>query len=238
MIKTIESIVEYIGLPNIIFFLGSTFIAFYFYFRSFKRLVYSTERICKECNNINDWNNNKSNFVTRILFYNNGKKTISRNDIKKFKLKSSNTIDLVKTLKGDKTIKIRTNKKQKNIVNINFEYLDSSSYFVLEINHSGKLEVEGRVSETGGFLHTEPKYWMVLNIVFVIFFFVMMFYNLTNISDIEGLFSVKFITNLLILFGLFSVIRYIHSILFIPDSLTSKYLTTKDKFAKEFKNLK
>jgi hypothetical protein len=238
MIEALQNIIKLIGPGNalaIALFLISIFIAFYLYFRTFYRLVYSTDRICKNCNKVNDWTKDETEFVTRIIFYNNGRKTITRNEIKQLELISSNKIEAIKQIKGNSNIKTRTNKKR-NIVNIDIEYLDSSESFVLEINHSGKLEVKGRISETGNLLHTEPKYWLILNVLFIIFFFIMMFYNIVNISDEVKPFTLEFITNLFILFGIFSVIRFIHSILFIPDSLSSKYLDTKDKFAKDFKN--
>ncbi len=238
MIDALQNIIKLIGPGNalaIALFLISIFIAFYLYFKTFYRLVYSTERICKSCNNVNDWTKSETEFVIRVLFYNNGRKTISRNEIQQLEIISSNKIEAIKQIKGNDNIRTRTNKKR-NTINIDLEYLDSSESFVLEINHSGKLEVKGRFSETGNILHTEPKYWLILNVLFMIFYFLMMFYNLTNITDKEEPFTLEFITNIFVLFGIFSVIRFIHSILFIPDSLSSKYLDTKDKLAKDFKN--
>lgn len=123
------------------------------------------------------------------------------------------------------------------MVNIDINYLDSSEFFVLEINHNGSIEVNGRISETGKLLHTEPRFWVALNIIFIILFFVMIFYSLINAPDKDNPFTLKFITNFFIFFGILSVLRFIHSILFIPDSISSKYLDTKDNFAKEFKDL-
>ena len=239
MIEIIEKIIGHIGPSNalaIILFSISLFVAFFLYFKAFYRLVYSATRICKGCAKITDWTNNETKFVTRILFYNNGRKIITRNEIQKLEVKSSKKIDSVKTIKGNETIRAITNRKQ-NIVNIDIEYLDSSEFFVLEINHSGILHVNGRISETGRLLNTEPKWWLVLNIVLTIFFFVMMFYNLRKVSGKEDPFTLELITNMFIIFGIFNVIRFIHSILFIPNSLSSKYLNTKDKFANGFENL-
>jgi len=236
MIEAIKDIINYLGASNaltILFFLISVFIGFYFYYRTFFRLTYSTERICKNCKKISDWTNNETEFVTRILFYNNGRKTINTSDIHKLELISSGKINSVKTIKGNENIRTTTNSDK---TNIEIDYIDSSEFFVLEINHSGQLDVNGRISETGNLLNTEPKYWITLNIVFVIFFFVMTFYNLTFLTDEKETDLLKVVTNFFILFGMFSVIRFIHSILFIPDSVTSKYLDTKDKFAKEFKH--
>ena len=236
MIEAIKDIINYLGASNaltILFFLISVFIGFYFYYKTFFRLTYSTGRICKNCKNISDWTNNEIEFITRILFYNNGRKTITTNDIHNLELISKGKINSVKTIKGNDNIRTNINADK---ANIEIDYIDSSEFFVLEVNHNGLLDVNGRISETGNLLHTEPKYWIAINIAFMIFFFVMTFYNLSFLKDENEADILKIVTNLFILFGMFSVIRFIHSILFIPDSVTSKYLDTKDKFAKEFKN--
>jgi hypothetical protein len=238
MTEIIQKYIETIGASNvlaIILFLVSLFVAFYLYFKTFYRLIFSTGRICKECANVSDWTGNDKEFTSRILFYNNGRKTITKNEIKNLELKSTGKIISVKNIKTNDTIKTRTNTK-KSIINIDIEYLDSSKFFVLEVNHNGSLEVNGRISETGNLLHTEPRFWVALNILFIILFFVIIFYGLINTPDKNDPFTLEFITNFFIFFGILSVIRFIHSILFIPDSISSKYLDTKDKFAKEFKN--
>jgi hypothetical protein len=236
MIEEIKDIINYLGASNaltILFFLISVFIGFYFYYKTFFRLTYSTERICRNCKNVSDWTNNETEFVTRILFYNNGRKTINSNEIHKLELISNGKINSVKTIKGNQNIGTEISIDK---ANIEIDYIDSSEFFVLEINHNGKLDVNGRISETGNLLHTEPKYWIVINIAFMIIFFAMTFYNLTFLENEKETDILKVVTNFFILFGMFTIIRFIHSILFIPDSVTSKYLDTKDKFAKEFKN--
>lgn len=236
MIEGIKNIINFLGTGNaltILIFFISIFIAFYLHYKSFFRLTYATGRICRNCNETGDWTNNETEFVTRIIFFNNGRKTITKNEILKLELVASNKIISVKTIKGSENIEIIINS---NIVNINFDYIDSSEFFVLEINHSGKLEVKGRIFETGNLLNTEPRYWTILNIIFIIFFFVMMFDSLTSLTYANASNILTSVTNFFILFGIFSVIRFIHSILFIPYSVTSKYLDTKDKFVKEFKN--
>jgi hypothetical protein len=236
MIEAIKDIINYLGASNsltILFFLISVFIGFYFYYKTFFRLTYSIGRICKNCNNISDWTNNENEFITRILFYNNGRKTITTNDIHKLELISKGNINSVKIIKGNDNIKITINACK---TNIEIDYIDSSEFFVLEVNHNGLLDVNGRISETGNLLHAEPKYWIAINIAFMIFFFVITFYNLSFLKNENETDILKKVTNLFIFFGMFSVIRFIHSILFIPDSVTSKYLDTKDKFAKDFNN--
>lgn len=238
MNEIIQKYIETIGASNvlaIILFGISLFIAFYLYFKTFYRLVFSIGRICKECDTFSDWTGNDKEIISRILFYNNGRKTITKNEIKKLELKSTGKIISVKIIKANATVKTITNTK-KSIINIDIEYLDSSEFFVLEVNHNGNLEVNGRISETGNLLHTEPRFWVALNILFIFLFFTIIFYEFTNTLNKNNPFTLDFITNFFIFFGIFSVIRYMHSILFIPDSISSKYLDTKDKFAKEFKN--
>src|SRR5690606_36771701 len=140
---------------------------------------FSTGRVCKECANISDWTGNDREFITRILLYKNGRKTITKNEIKRRELKSTGKVNSVKNIKANDAIKTRTNNK-KGIINIDIEYLDSSAFFVLEVNHHGRLAVNGRLSETGHRLHTEPRFWVALNIVFMTLFFVLIFYELIN----------------------------------------------------------
>lgn len=236
MIESIKDIVNYLGASNaltIIIFLISVFLGFYFYYKTFFRLTYSTQRICRNFKSISDWRNNETEFVTRILLYNNGRKTISSNDIHKLELNSNGKINSIQTIKGNENIRSTINADK---ADIQIDYIDSSEFFVLEINHNGQLDVNGRIAETGNLLHTEPKYWIFINIAFMIFFFGMTFYNLTLLTDEKETDILKGMTNFFTLFGMFAIIRFIHSILFIPDSVTSKYLDTKDKFAKAFKN--
>ena len=92
----------------------------------------------------------------------------------------------------------------------------------------------GRISETGKLLHSEPKYWTLINLAFLVFFFVTMFYNLTILSEKNDAKIFEAISNFILLLGLFVIIKFFHSILFIPDKASS-YIEVKDKFAKEFK---
>jgi hypothetical protein len=63
----------------------------YFFYKNFFRLTYSTGRIFK---NIGELTNSETEFVTRILFYNNGLKTITNDDIQKLELISSEKLTL------------------------------------------------------------------------------------------------------------------------------------------------
>jgi hypothetical protein len=237
MIEILRSIIEYIGISNaltIFTFILSVFIAFYLYYKSFYRLIYSTQRVCENCNRLKEWTSNETDFISRIIFYNNGRKTITNKEIHNLALNSTGKINSLKTIASrNQTIQITT---KTNKANIKIEYIDSSDFFVLEVFHKGYLTVEGRISETGNLLHTEPNYWKVINIAFMIFIFAMSFYNFSFLYDEGNPEILKITTNFFVLFSLFGVIRFIHSILFIPDRIHSKYLDTKDKSDKEFKN--
>lgn len=236
MLEKINFLIDFLGAGNfltIIVFIVSTIIGFYFYFKNFYRLVYSTNRICKNCNDINDWGKEETEFVTRILFLNNGRKSITKNEIKNLSVNFSNKIGEIKIIKEvEKTLVYKENNK----VNIEFEYIDSSDYLLIEINHFGSLSVEGRISETGKILHTETKSWIIVNIIFLIFFFGNLLYNVLEYLKPETPNLKMFGLNFIILFALFQVLRYMHKLFFISDSLVFKYLDSKDKWNKEFRN--
>lgn len=235
----IEQIIDLVKKPNniiaIILFVISVIIAFYFYFKSLYRIVYSTEMICKRNNDYIDWGNKENILTTRLLFYNNGRKTITKDEIKTFNIKTNGKINNTYVLNGINHFDIE---KSENELKIKINSLNTSKYFVLEITHTGNLKVNGKVAETGDFLHTETHIWLIINVLFFIYITInIMYHFITNLNqseyDVKNLKSFGF--NFLIIYFQFSFIRYIHKIFFIPDSITSKYLNT-DKWGKEFFN--
>ncbi len=80
--------------------------------------------------------NSETEFVTRILFYNNGLKTITNDDIQKLELISSEKINSLKEIKGNENISIVTNIDK---ATIEIDFIDSSDFFILEVNHNGDL---------------------------------------------------------------------------------------------------
>jgi hypothetical protein len=154
MAEIIQKYIETFGASNVvatIFFLTGVLIAFYLYFKTFYRLVFSERLVCKERTNISDSTDNNKEFTSTILFYNNGRKTITKNEIKRLELKSTGKIDSIRKIKANDTIETRTNNK-KNIISIDIGHLDASEFFVLEVNHNERLEVNGRITETGKLL--------------------------------------------------------------------------------------
>lgn len=236
MIENINYLIDLVGgnsnaLTILALFVG-LFFSFYLYFKTFYRLVFTTERIFKDRNENTDWKNEKNQYTTRILFFNNGRKTLTKNEIKQLTINCSKDILSIRLLEENKNIKLH--KKNKKI-NIDIDYLDSSKFFVVEIEHNGYIEVDGRISETGEILRTEPTYWMVINIVFMIYLVFSMLNIMFHLED-KNTNQDSNLINFLLIIGVFITIRFIHSLLFIPDSIDGKYLHPKDKFNTEFKN--
>ena len=193
-------------------------------------MVYSTKTICKTRVSFSNWFNSESELNTRILIYNNGRKTLSQDQINTLEITSSNQIYDIFIVKG---IEGLTTNIQGNVAKISFENLDSSDYIVLETIHKGNISVQGRIAETGKILHTEPRNWVIINAIFIIFITIALFYNMLTLLE-KDIWACCL--NFLFLVGIFLTLRFIHSLLFIPDRLTDKYLETKDKLENEFRS--
>jgi len=235
MIETINNIIDFLGIGNVIsivLFTFGTFIAFYFYYRTFYRLVYSTDSICKDFKNLDYRTNEDSIFESRVVFYNNGRKTLTKTEANKLEIVSTNEVLNVRFLKGVKNLNTDI---EGYIIRIDFEYLDSNDFFVIEVIHKGQLEIKGRISETGEILHTETKIWTNINIAFLIFFIAIIGYNTYSLEYIENSSLIGQGSSLILIIILFCLLRYIHKLFFIPDNISSKYLVPKDKWYTEFR---
>lgn len=234
MFEFINKLITYVGNSNaisIVLFLICLFVSYYFYFRTFYRIVYSTYTIRKNRISFSNWFNSKDDELnTRILIYNNGRKTLSKDQINKLEIISSNVINGISVIKGIDVLSINVEHK---VVKIEFENLDSSDFIVLEIIHIGDIKIKGRVAETGEILNTEPRGWVIVNAIIMIPLLIALFYNLFKYLEKNILLCVL---NFIFLLGIFLLLRFIHSLLFIPDRLTEKYLVPKDKFENEFRN--
>lgn len=241
MIEHIDYLINLVGgTSNALSIFGiliSVFYAFYLYFKTFYRLVYSTERICKKGREIKNWKDEENEYTTRVLIYNNGRKTLYSADIKKLKISSSNDILSAKILLETPNVKIDTDKRN---VKLKIKHLDASNFFVVEIEHKGFVEVQGRVSETGEILPTEPLSWKIFNFIFLIYLFYEMGLIMLNleslISKTNSNINFTYLLNFLLIIASILIVRFVHSILYIPDSITAKYIGVKDKFNIEFKN--
>lgn len=236
MIEIFTEIYKIVGISNIltilIFFI-STLIAYYLYFRTFYRLVFSQSRICRNYNNIEEWNSNETEFESRIIFFNNGRKTLNRENIENLEILSENEIISFEQIVTNQKVNFESNRKK---VKIYLEDLDSKEYMLLKVIHKGKLNISGRISESGKILNTETKTWLKLNFIFLILTPIILFTPFIFLFVTKNI--LYFIPNmmisiLLILLMLFCV-RYIHKMFFIPDELTEVFLKTKNHYNSEF----
>ena len=236
MFDQINDLIDFLGTGNtvtIIVFILGIFYAFYLNFKTLYRLVYSTERICKRAEEYIDWSAENNVFQTRILLYNNGRKTITRDEIKKLQFTSSGHIKEIRELNPVKKIHAKLGK---NKADVEFDYLDSSDFILLEVTHTGNLAIEGRISESGKIIRTETKTWLIINIVFILMIFGLLFFNIFNLLTPSLESFLTFGLNLLMLIAFPLTIRYLHRLFFIPDSLSATYLGVKDKWNREFNN--
>jgi hypothetical protein len=251
MIEFFQKIYDYIGAGNLLaitlFLLGILF-AFYIYFKTLYRLVYSIGVICENCKEIGDFINKNNLYKTRALFYNNGRKTLSKNQNEELKIISKNgEIKNAKILKGN-NIDLSILENQINIV---FDHLDSNDFFIIEIEHSKHVEIYGRVCETGMILNREPRRWVQINTLCFILSIILIFYTIFEIlnNSYEFIINREFTIisilkiyapiwiNLLIIMLFILLLRSIHSLFFIPYKISSKYLNSKNKLNNEFKTL-
>ena len=236
MVEDINYLIDLLGGNNnalsVLYFFIGIFFSFYLYFKTFFRLVIATERVCKKADEMIDWRNEINEYTTRVLVYNNGRKTLTKSEIKQLVINSTSDILSFRLLEESKNVKIYLKKRK---INIDLEYLDSSKYFVLEIEHKGFIKVEGRISETGEILRIEPTYWKLINVFFICYLMYSLFNIGTNL-DSKNLNDSTVIINFLLIIGTGITLRFIHSLLFIPDSLVAKYLGQKDKKRTEFRN--
>lgn len=230
-------LIKVIGFWNffsIITFLLSTVFTIYTYFKSFYRLVYSCQSVCETCFKAEDWQNTSNLKRTRIIFKNNGRKTITSNELKNIKIIGENIKEF--NFIGIKKLDYRITKSK---LQLKLDYLDANDFFVIEFQHIGNIKVKGRISETGKFLNTESKSWLILNFILVVYSLISMavipLISMFKLEDYDEVVS-RALINLVIIFLIYITTRYLHKVFFISDSIVDKYLGTKSKWNHEFKN--
>lgn len=235
-LENIFTLIENLGYVNLFFSIIailSLILGVYFYFKSFYRMVYERTSICLECNNYKHWQSYETKLITRFIFFNNGRKTLYKEDFKIFSIfTEKGKINDFKVLKGNNSLKI--NKKLKKIELV-VDELDAKDFITIEVSHIGPIEFNGRIKETGKMLQTETLFWKFINIIFVCFTFVVFINNAKYYDQKNPDILSLLIGSFTIIFLLISL-RIIHGLFFIPDSISSKYTSTTDKFNKEFKN--
>lgn len=230
--------IGFIGYGNfitIITFIISLFFAYYFYFKNFYRLVYSLSKICPNSELIFDWQNEEAVFLTRVLFYNNGRKSLSKNEVKKLDIISSGDVLDYSILKGEEFVSLS---RRKNNIKLKINRLDKSKFILIEVSHKGGLLVDGEISESGELLCTETKSWLIINYLIIIISVILSFLLIFDILEPAESNTYIGLINILSIIGFLVSTRYIHSLFFIPDSITDKYLEPTDKFSHSFKDYK
>lgn len=238
MIDFINTAINYIGTGNlvaIVCLLLGTLIATYFYFRTFYRLVFSTERICVNFKNRGDWMNKDNLYKTRVLFFNNGRKTLTNDDKEILEIVSTeNNIKSAKVLE-DKNIDLLISESS---IDIGFNYLDSREFFVVEVMHYGSIQVNGRISETGKITEKSTQFWNITSTILLALFFILMFYTAKKFVETKNMMEhLPLAINTLFLFLIYGLNRFIEYLFFIPFKINSRYLKTRRKTGYVFKNV-
>lgn len=236
MIEIFSELYKIVGISNILtilIFLISTLIAYYLYFRTFYRLVFSQSRICRSCTNIEEWNSNETEFESRIIFFNNGRKTLNKGNIENLEILAENEIISFEQIVTNQKFNFESNNKN---VKIYLENLDSKEYMLLKVIHKGKLTISGRISESGEILNTETKTWLKLNFIFLIVTPILIFTPFIVLFVTKNIlyFIPNMIVSILLIHLMLFFVRKIHKMFFIPDELTEVFLKTKNHYNSEF----
>ena len=236
MLQKIINIYNYLGVGTIIT-IGTALLAIiytaYTFHKNFYRIVYTTTKIKKSRKTSLDWQNEQTDYITRIIFYNNGKKTITKDIIKRIVIESTGNIAKCEQIVTNEIVDID---KSINMINLKFDDLDSGNFILLEIEHKGDISVNGRVSETGKILDTETKLWGNICIIAFIIFIVLILYLLWILFfawDLQGFYNVLISIVSIIIINIF--LQIIQSLFFIPNKIVDKYLGPSDESHTDFK---
>lgn len=235
MIEIFSEIYKIVGSGNlltIVIALLSIVFAYYLYFRNFYRLVFSQSTICRNYENIEDWHNDETEFETRVILYNNGRKTLSKEHIQNLEILANTEIISCEQIFTDENITLKLNLKT---VKINFENLDSENYILLKLKHKGRISISGRISESGKILSTETKNWVKINFIALIVIPVIILTPFLFVLENILYFIPNLIISIILIKLILYCLRYVHKMFFIPDELTEVFLKTKNSNNIEFK---
>lgn len=87
-------------------------ITYYRYYKSVFRLVYSRGTVCTTCEKLGDFNKNGNVYKTRIIFYNNGRKTISKKVIPFLSIESKTQEIISANILKNEIAKLNLSKKK------------------------------------------------------------------------------------------------------------------------------
>jgi len=209
-------------------------LAIYFFFKDLKRLVYSIESKniisddLKSVENLKFFYQDKkisSLIISELIIYNNGRKSINKNDVSKLNIKSpeGRIFDLTEIKKHNHSIYELTD----NIITIKLNKFDSRDYLVLRIFHESDLEIEGRIKESGELLNSENTLWKIINIILIACLFIAFFWSLNKTVE-NDLTSWKwFVVAVIAGMFIYHSLNFVHSIFFIPTKIIRKYFKRK-----------
>lgn len=236
LLENILKAINYLGFFNffsVIVIVFTIIMSVYFYFKSFYRMVYEQASICLNCSNSTLWSSKEADLITRFIFYNNGRKTLSKEDFKSFSCSSKNgEISSFRVIKNHKSLKMR---QVLNNIDIVIDDLDSNDFFVIELHHKGPVHFKGRIKETGEMLNIETSNWKIINVAFMILVFGIII-NSAKYFDEKNPDFLSLVIGILLISIIFFFLRIIHALFFIPDRVSAKYTDTTDKFNTEFLN--
>lgn len=236
MLQKIINIYNYLGVGTIITIctalLAIIYTAYTFH-KNFYRIVYTTTKIKKRYKTNLDWQSEDTDYVTRIIFYNNGKKTITKDNIKRIVVESTGKIAKCEQIITKEIVDLDISNK---LINLKFDDLDSGDFILLEVEHKGNISISGRVNETGKILDTETKLWGNISIIALIIFIVLIIYLLWILFftwDLQGFYNA--LTSLVSIIIINIFLQVIQSLFFIPNKIVDKYLVPSDESHSDFK---
>lgn len=224
LLEELSYIMNIVGNANFIaiaLFLIGLVVAIYFYHRTFYRLVYILKS--HPIADLVDFPGEEGwLYTTRLIIYNNGRKTLTELQIKNLKLASDSNFKMI-LLKGNKEDLIIS--QEDNCVKISFKILDASEFYVFEIFHIDQLSFEGRIDESGKILHREPRGWMILNGFVYTGFIILVYVNIWDIVVNKSFDLIPLAFSIILLMFALILFRFLHSLFFVPDSIVEKYLS-------------
>ena len=207
-------------------------IGIYSFFKSIQRLVYVVEttnisskklnpRYKSEIKNLIIYKPNL--LVSNILIYNNGRKTINRNDL----------IKLYINLGNEPVLKVSETRKHsssfinlvQNRIEIYLDNFDKRDFLAVRIFHTDNIKVDGRIMESGEIMNTESKLWLIINIIIFSIIMIGFVIAICKIED-ENFVSWKWVIIMILISSIYLLVyRLINYFFFIPSSITNKYVT-------------
>ena len=207
----------------------------YVYFKGIKRIVYSLETreiITDELKSLNNLQliykgqPTSSIFVSELIIYNNGRKSINKEDVRRLTIKpfEGRIFECFELRKHSASSCMFNGEK----IFIELNEFDARDYIALRILHeSNDLELEGRIKESGEPLNGETKAWKIMSFIFFLTVLFAVSWGARRIVENDIISFKWFIAILIGSVLLLSVYHFIYSLFFIPSRITKKYFTRR-----------